>query len=202
MSRGGAAGDLAVAQYPKAKDIHQRIAGIRFVEIGLAANRWDPDTVSVVGNARDDARKKVTVGGICERTETQRIQTKDRPCTHRKDVANDAAHPRGGSLKGFNGAGMVVTFHFESHRPIIADIDHPGIFLSGPHQHPIATGGKFPQFELRILVGTMLAPHDRKTPSSVKFGSRPRIPQIRSYSSGVRPCLAITSGVMSGSGIF
>ena len=38
-----------------------------------------------------------------------------------------------------------------------------------------------------------------KMPSSVKFGSRPRIFRMRSYSSGVRPCFAISSGVMGGS---
>src|SRR5205809_1283410 len=38
-----------------------------------------------------------------------------------------------------------------------------------------------------------------KIPNSVKFGSRPRIFLMRSNSSGVRPCLATTSGVTSGS---
>src|SRR5688572_10758926 len=38
-----------------------------------------------------------------------------------------------------------------------------------------------------------------KIPSSVKFGSRPRISLIRPYSSSVRPCLAMTSLVIAGS---
>src|SRR5438105_15493973 len=38
-----------------------------------------------------------------------------------------------------------------------------------------------------------------KIPSSVKLGSRPRIFLMRINSSGVRPCLATTSGVTSGS---
>src|SRR5260221_2916083 len=38
-------------------------------------------------------------------------------------------------------------------------------------------------------------------PSSVKFGSRWRIDLMRSYSSGVRPCLAMRSGVMAGSAV-
>src|SRR5438105_13891630 len=38
-----------------------------------------------------------------------------------------------------------------------------------------------------------------KIPSSVKFGSRPRIFLIRSNSSGVRPCFATSSGVTFGS---
>src|ERR1041385_5206385 len=37
-----------------------------------------------------------------------------------------------------------------------------------------------------------------KIPSSVKFGSRPRIFLIRSNSSGVRPCFATNSGVTFG----
>src|SRR5437763_3268064 len=38
-----------------------------------------------------------------------------------------------------------------------------------------------------------------KIPSSVKFGSRPRIFLIRSNSSGVRPCFAMRVGVIGGS---
>src|SRR2546430_11330743 len=38
-----------------------------------------------------------------------------------------------------------------------------------------------------------------KIPSSVKFGSRPRIFLIRSNSSDVRPCRLISSGVTTGS---
>src|SRR3954470_4351025 len=40
-----------------------------------------------------------------------------------------------------------------------------------------------------------------KIPSSVKFGSRPRILRMRSYSSGVMPCLATRAGVTVGSDI-
>ena len=40
-----------------------------------------------------------------------------------------------------------------------------------------------------------------KMTSSVKFGGRPRMAWMRSYSSGVSPCLAISSDVMAGSGI-
>src|SRR4029077_19210286 len=40
-----------------------------------------------------------------------------------------------------------------------------------------------------------------KIPSSVKFGSRPRIFLMRSNSSGVRPCSATSSGVTVGSTI-
>src|SRR5205085_10033472 len=38
-----------------------------------------------------------------------------------------------------------------------------------------------------------------KMPSSVKFGSRPRICLMRSNSSGVRPCFSTSSGVTGGS---
>src|SRR4029077_8137745 len=38
-----------------------------------------------------------------------------------------------------------------------------------------------------------------KIPSSVKFGSRPRIFLMRSNSSGVRPCFPISSDVIGGS---
>src|SRR5580704_19602477 len=38
-----------------------------------------------------------------------------------------------------------------------------------------------------------------KIPSSVKLGARPISLTMRSYSSGLRPCWAISSGVMAGS---
>src|SRR5580658_2075503 len=38
-------------------------------------------------------------------------------------------------------------------------------------------------------------------PSSVKLGSRPRMSLMRWYSSGVRPCLAMSSGVTAGAGM-
>ena len=38
-----------------------------------------------------------------------------------------------------------------------------------------------------------------KIPSSVKLGVRPRSFRMRSYSSGLSPCWAISSGVMAGS---
>src|SRR5437868_8760270 len=40
-----------------------------------------------------------------------------------------------------------------------------------------------------------------KIPSSVKFGSRPRIFLIRANSSGVRPCSSTTLGVIAGSAV-
>src|SRR5882672_5083970 len=40
-----------------------------------------------------------------------------------------------------------------------------------------------------------------KIPSSVKFGSRPRIFLIRSNSFGVRPCCLMSSGVTAGSAV-
>src|ERR1043165_2408331 len=40
-----------------------------------------------------------------------------------------------------------------------------------------------------------------KIPSSVKFGSRPRILLMRSNSSGVRPCCLMSSGVTAGSAV-
>src|SRR5438874_8695536 len=40
-----------------------------------------------------------------------------------------------------------------------------------------------------------------KIPSSVKFGSRPRIFLMRANSSVVKPCCATTSGVISGSAV-
>src|SRR2546421_12450215 len=59
--------------------------------------------------------------------------------------------------------------------------------------------GNFLNSFLEFLEEQCSLPMTEKIPSSVKFGSRPRIFLIRSNSSGVRPCFATSSGVTFGS---
>ena len=66
---------------------------------------------------------------------------------------------------------MIVTFHLESNSPAVSNIDHPGVFFSSLDQDFRSGGGKFFEFEARVLVGTMFAPHDRENAqlSEIRF---------------------------------
>ena len=59
---------------------------------------------------------------------------------------------------------MIVALDLERDRPAVADIDHAGVFLAGLDQNVRPGGRKFLQLLPRVLVGAMLAPHDRENP--------------------------------------
>src|SRR5215510_8281921 len=104
--------------------------------------------------------------------ESKRVEEQNRTCTHCKDIANDSAYSRCRPLERFDCAGMIVAFHLERHSPAIADVDHSSVFLSRLNQNLRIRRGKLLKFEPGVLVGAMFAPHNRKHPSSVKFGAR------------------------------
>ena len=133
------------------------------------------------------------------RSEAQRIQQKFRPRAHRKDVANDSADAGGRALERLDRARMIVTLDLERDGPAIADIDHAGVFFAGLDENVRPGRRKFFNSRREFLYEQCSLHITEKIPSSVKFGSRPRIFLIRSNSSGVRPCLATISGVTSGS---
>jgi hypothetical protein len=163
-----------VAQHAEAKNIYQRITLEAFVEINLAADGRDADTVTVMRNTGDDAREQSPVRGdfrfsswgfrICirDRPKAQRVQTKLRACAHSKNVADDTAHAGRGALERLDGARMIVTLHFERDCPAIANIDNSGILFAGFDQNVWAGGGKFFQFFPGIFVRAVFAPHDRE----------------------------------------
>ncbi len=57
-----------------------------------------------------------------------------------------------------------MALDLERDRPPIADVDDPGVFFPCFDQNVWPGGGKFLQLFPRVLVGTMLAPHDRENP--------------------------------------
>src|SRR5205814_2818798 len=61
----GAARDLLVAQHPQAKRVDQRIAFVTWVEIDLAGDRRDAETVAVMGDAAYDASEEPAVVVDC-----------------------------------------------------------------------------------------------------------------------------------------
>ena len=99
------------------------------------------------------------VGVALDRAEAQRIQAEHGPRAHREDVADDAADARGRALERLDGAGVVVAFHLEGDAPAVADVDDAGVFLARLDEHARAVGGEFPQFEARVFIRAVLAPH-------------------------------------------
>ena len=179
---GGAAGDLLVSQDAEAKNIHQRIAFVTFVEINFAADCRDADAVPVMRDAGNDAGKQPAVRcdfGFdrsvrhSDRTEAQRIQQKLRARAHRENVADDSADAGCRALERLDRARVVVAFDLECDRPAVADVDHAGVFFACLDQNVRAGGRKFFQLSARIFVGAMLAPHDREDPQlgEVRFAA-------------------------------
>ena len=99
------------------EDVHQRIAGVAFLENAFAADRRDAEAVAVVRDAGNYAFEDPGVAragfGMLERPEAQRIQNRDRPGAHREDVAQDSADAGGCALKRLDKARVVVRFDFE-----------------------------------------------------------------------------------------
>src|SRR5271165_4974836 len=152
---------------PKAKDIHQRILFIRFVEVHFSANRRNPDAISVVRNPGHHPRKQSPVLFHCgcislNWTEPQRVQEEHWTSAHGEDIADDPSDPRCRTLERFNRAGVIMTFHLEGNGPTITNIYHARVFFSRLHQDLRSGGRKFSKFESRVFIRAMLAPHHRE----------------------------------------
>jgi hypothetical protein len=64
------------------------------------------------------------------RPEPQRVERKLRARAHGENIANDPPHAGRRALKRLDRAGVIMAFHFESDRPAVTDIDHPGVFFA------------------------------------------------------------------------
>src|SRR5207302_9714848 len=124
--------------------VDDRVVGVALVEIHLATDRWTAEAVAVATDTGDNAMKEVTGASGIERTETQRVEDGDRPCSHREDVAQDPADSGGRPLVGFDGGGMIVRLDLEDDGQPIADIDGAGI-LAGSLEHVRPLGRQLAQ---------------------------------------------------------
>ena len=88
--------------------VDKAVGSIRLVEIQLAAHGGHADAVAVASDPRHHAVEEVALVGLLERTEAERVEQRDRPRTHREDVAQDAADTGRRTLVGLDGAGMIV----------------------------------------------------------------------------------------------
>ena len=86
-------------QQADAHRVDERIRVVGGVEGAFAADVGDADAVAVVADAGDGAAE-APVG----RAEAEPVEQRDRPRSHRDDVAQDAADPGGGALERLDGA--------------------------------------------------------------------------------------------------
>ncbi len=90
----------------------------------------------------------------------QRVEHRDRPCSDREDVAQDAPHAGRRPLKRLHRARMVVRLHLERAHQTAPHVDRTRI-LTGTHHHVLTLRRQRPQQLLGVLVRTVLAPQQR-----------------------------------------
>jgi len=95
-------------QHADAQRVHQRVTGVTVVEVDLATDVRQPEAVAVSTDAGDHAGQHSVGVRRVEWAEPQRVQHGDRPCAHRQDVADDAAHAGGRTLVGLDIGRVVV----------------------------------------------------------------------------------------------
>jgi hypothetical protein len=120
--------------------------------------------------------------------EAQRIQQKLRPRAHREDIADDATHTGGCALERLDRAWVIVRFDLEGHCPAVANVDDARVLFARFNEDVGPVVGNFFSSRREFLYEQCSLHITEKMPSSVKFGSRPRIFLMRSNSSGVSPC--------------
>src|SRR5262249_56666899 len=110
-------------------------------ERDLAADRRAAEAVAVPADARDDAGHELARLGLVELAEAERVEDRDRPRSHREDVAQDAAHAGRGALERLDERGVIVALDLEDDRPAVADVDRARV-LTWPLQHVWARLGQ------------------------------------------------------------
>src|SRR6266700_3759690 len=127
---------------PDTHGVDERVLLVALVEVHLPAHRRDPYAVPVTADAGHDAVEMAAGRG--QRTKPERVEQRDRPRTHRDDVADDAADPGGGALVWLDCGRMVVRLDLEHRSPTLPDLDRAGV-LARALQHGFSTGREAPQ---------------------------------------------------------
>ena len=92
------------------------------------------------------------------RTKAQRVHGSDGAGTHGEHIAQDSAHTRACTLKGFDEAGVIVAFHLEDDGLAVTEVYHACIFTR-PLDHARAFGRQGFQPFLGGFIRAMLVPH-------------------------------------------
>lgn len=98
-----------------------------------------------------------------QRTETERIQTRNRARAHREDVAEDSADTRGRSLIGFHRARVVMRFNLKGDPVLLVQRNHARVFHAARLQC-FLVALEVRKDRARIFVAAVLAPHHRNHP--------------------------------------
>jgi hypothetical protein len=146
----------ARGEEPDAHCVHEAVVPVGLVEDRLAADGRHAHAVSVCADAGDGAVEVVVGLG-----EAQPVEDRDRPRTHRDDVAQDPSDSGCRSLERLDRGGMVVRLDLERHGLAVPDVDHAGV-LTGALQDPFSLRGKPLEQEGRVLVAAVLRPEERE----------------------------------------
>ena len=146
---------------PRHSTLTSGLPRVHLVEDDLAADGRNADAVAVAADAGDDAFENATRQRRVERSESQRVQQRDRPRAHREDVADDAADAGRGALVRLDERRVVVRFDLEDRAHAVADVDRAGVF-AGPLHDARAGRRQRLQVHARALVAAVLGPHHRE----------------------------------------
>ena len=145
--------------------VDQGVSLVDGVEDGLPADVGQAQGVAVVADSGHDSVQHAGGVGVVDGTEAQLIHHGHGAGAHRDDVAHDSAHTGGGTLVGFDVAGVVVGLDLEGHGPAVADVDDAGVLTDAHEQVLLHVLGdlvtELRQVDLGRLVGAVLGPHDR-----------------------------------------
>ena len=94
--------DIVVTQHAQAQGVDQRVALVGRVELGFSADVRQAQAVAVSADTGHHAVHDTGRVRVVECAETQLIHHGYRACTHRHDVADDAAHTCGSTLVGLH----------------------------------------------------------------------------------------------------
>src|SRR5208282_5623086 len=117
--------------------IDQDVAVVGRVKLAFAADRRHADAVTVAADPGDDAGHEMTGARMVGAAETQRIEDRDRPRPHRKDIAQDAPDPSRRTLIRLDEGRVVMALDLEHDGIAIADVDDTGVLpRAADHARP------------------------------------------------------------------
>src|SRR5690606_25662202 len=107
--------------------VDERVALVRVLEVDLAPDVGDADTVGVVADPLHHAGEEVPYTRAVQGAEAERVEHRDGAGAHGEDVPQDAAHARGRTLVRLDGRRVVVRLDLERHGVAVAQIDDAGV---------------------------------------------------------------------------
>ena len=155
---GGRSSEVVGLEKADAHGVDERVAGVAWGEVHLAAHVGDADTVAVAGYAGYYALEQVLAPGFGERAEAEGVEQGDGTRAHGEYVSDYAADAGGRAFVGFYGGGVVVGLDFHDDGPAVADVHDAGVLAAGRDEQAGAVGVEHTEQGLGVLVAAVLAP--------------------------------------------